>query len=62
MIKKVNDELYAQLVKEAETATANGRTYTRFGMLECFERFGIEINGETVTAIERLYADGFVKE
>lgn len=62
MIKKVTDELYAMLVKEAETATANGHTYSRFGMLEVFGKLGIEINGDTIKAIEKLYADGFVNE
>ena len=61
MKKKMTDELYAKLVNEAEKATTKGHTYTRFEMLEVFDELGIELNGDTFSGVERLYADGFVK-
>lgn len=62
MIKVITDEIYAKMVKEAESAAANGHTYTRFEMFSVLEKMNIELNGESVKAIEKLYADGFIKE
>ena len=56
----VTDELYAELVKEAETATANGHTYNQFEMLGVLEKFEIVLNGNSFNAVERLVAEGYV--
>lgn len=56
------DELYAALVKEAEAYTANGQTLTRFEMLKVMDGWDIKLNRDTIALVEKLHADGFVKE
>lgn len=53
-------ELYAALVKEAESIIADGITPSRFEMLKILtDDMGAELNRDAVDLIEKLYRDGF---
>lgn len=59
---KNKTELYALLTRLAESYTKNEQTLTRFEMLKIMCEFGFELNLDTIDMVEKLYADGFVKE
>lgn len=53
-------ELYAALVREAESITADGLVPSRFEMLRILtDEWGVELNLDAMVLIEMLYRDGF---
>jgi hypothetical protein len=57
------EELYAALVTEAEARTTADHTPSRFEMLGVLcDDWGHIINRDATDLIDKLYADGFVKE
>lgn len=67
MSKDITDErkteLYAALVKEAESIIADGLTPSRFEMLRILcDEWGVELNRDALDLVDKLYRDGFASE
>lgn len=63
MTTERRDEIYADLVKEAEKIIADGLVPSRFEMLRILcDELGFELSHDAINLVEKLYRDGFAKE